>query len=192
MADGHVSDAAVLAEMAGAFVVSVSHRPGCETAAEALCSAGLPAPASGARDLVPASGGCFAWLSPTRGILVTRERALAAKVTDGLRPGRCAAAMAVDVSEGHCVLALSGHAIERLLAAGIDPAAPGDTTPTACTCRVFDVKATLLRVDRQRCWLVVESSLADHLAAHLRQSIRSVTQASGAVLSGLAGTSRER
>ena len=188
MADSRLQGGVVLTEMTDVFVISVGHRPDGGSGSAALRSAGLPAHPSVAGGLIPVPGGCFATLSPTRGILVTRARALSAKVIDALRPGLCDSAMAVDVSEGHSVLALSGFASERPLAAGTDSAVPVDITASACTCRVFDVKVTLLRFDRQSRWLVVESSLAGHLAAHLRQSIRTITQASCAAWSALAPT----
>jgi hypothetical protein len=192
MADSDMSSVAVLAEIADAFVISINYRPACGTAAEALCAVGLPAQAPDACSQIPVSGGCFARLSPYCGIVVTRDRAFSAKVIDGLRPGLCDSAMAIDVSEGHSVLALSGGGWERLLATATDPAAPADTTRTACNCRVSDVKATLLRLDHRNCWLVVESSLAGHLAGHFRRAIEITSLPRSAKVGEPRPASRER
>ena len=190
MAEHLASASAVVETMSSVFVVAIRHRAGSETVGEALCAAGLPEDGSATGKLSPVAGGCWARLSPSHGLLVTRDRTLADQVLAGLEPGRHAAAMAVDLSEGHVVLALPGAGADLLVAATGDEIAPFAGEAAASSRRLAEVRVTVLHLDRSTCWLVVESSLAEHLMGRLREASTAKPEAFGVATSGPASAHR--
>lgn len=190
MADPMASASAGVVTMSPVFVVDIRHRADGDPVGATLRAAGLPAQGSGVGTLSPVAGGCWARLAPTRDLLVTQDRTLANQVIAGLQPGRHAAAMAVDVTEGYTVLMLPGPGADPLLAATGDEIAPFSGEGSARSHRVADVRVTVLRLDRSTCWLVVESSLAEHLAGRLREASTTMAQAFGFVAAGADGAPR--
>ncbi len=157
-----------LCPVANATVLSLRHRAdNDEWLAHALQRAGLPWPDEQALARL-SPGGWMVRLSPRHSLAVGRDATVFAAAIQRLAPGRHPGVMAIDTSEGYCVLELRGSGIEPLMMRVMDADPASANGHVVGVARVADVPVIVVPQDALAWCLVVERPLAEHLSLRLR------------------------
>lgn len=145
-------------------VLMIRLRPEESGAQQAVRAAGLPWPDG--TETCAISQGWFGWLSPAHGVLVSSNRRLCAAVADHLAAGNHDAVMAIDVTEGTSIFEIPGCEADWWGRFSDQDLAP-HSQPWIGTRRMGDVPVVALQKAPSDWLLLVESSYAEHLHAHL-------------------------
>jgi sarcosine oxidase gamma subunit len=156
-----------LCPVTNATVLSLRHQAGDdELLARELQRSGLPWPRVRALARVPPDG-WMVRLSPRHSVAVGRDAAVFKAAIQRLAPGRHAAVMAIDTSEGHCVIELVGPGVESLLRRAMDADPAPETGHALGSARVTDVPVIVVPLDAMTWCLIVDRPLAEYLMSRL-------------------------
>jgi sarcosine oxidase gamma subunit len=147
--------------LAGVSAATIRHFPGDTSAQAAAQAAGLVWPDS--PGALTGDDPWMAWRSPQEVLLIGLRSAPLQTLLQSLAPGRCATALALDLSEALAVFELHGPMIDDWLSHLVDALAIPRQIGRVTRCRLADVPVLLMRLDPERVWLVADRPTAPYL-----------------------------
>jgi sarcosine oxidase gamma subunit len=156
-------------QLSGMGLLSIRHLPDDQGIRETVAALGLDWPAqpghfSGHPDAAEGRDVTLVWRSPQELLALSRHGPALQPLRDALAPGRMATAAAWNLSQGMMLFELQSPDLDAWLARLVDAAAIPQTNGHSSRCRLADVAVLLLRLDKERAWLLVDKPIAAYVS----------------------------
>ena len=155
--------------LSGMGMLSIRHLPGDQGVRETVAAMGLEWPAqpgrfSGHPDAAEGRGVTLVWRSPQELLALSRHGPALQPLRDALTPGRLATAAAWNLSQGLVLFELQSPDLDAWLARLVDAAAIPQSNGHSSRCRLADVAVLLLRLDKERAWLLADKPITAYVS----------------------------
>lgn len=156
-------------QLSGMGMLSIRHLPDDQGVRETVATLGLEWPVqpgrfSGHPDAADGRGVTLVWRSPQELLALSRQGPALQPLRDALVPGRLATAAAWNLSQGLVLFELQSPDLDAWLARLVDAAAIPQTSGHSSRCRLADVAVLLLRLDKERAWLLADKPIAAYVS----------------------------